>query len=40
MTLDIDNIYMSQKIDTNQNSEWGPDDDIESGLNVKESTFI
>ena len=26
---------MSEKIDTNQNSEWGPDDDIESGLNVK-----
>jgi len=32
--LDIDNIYLSQKIDTNQNSEWGPDDDMESGLNV------
>ena len=26
---------MEQKVDSNQNSEWGPDDDIESGLNVK-----
>ena len=27
-------MYMEQKVDTNQNSEWGPDDDIENGLNV------
>lgn len=33
--LDIENIYMAQKVDSNQNSEWGPDDDIETGLNVK-----
>lgn len=26
---------MSQKVDSNQNSEWGPDDDIDSGMNVK-----
>lgn len=38
--LDIENIYMEQKVDTNQNSEWGPDDDIESGLNVNKKFFL
>jgi len=37
--LDIENIYMEQKVDTNQNSECGPDDDIETGLNVNKTLF-
>jgi hypothetical protein len=37
---DIENMYMEQKVDTNQNSEWGPDDDMENGLNVTIEIFI
>lgn len=34
LTIDLDHIYLNQQVESNPNSEYGPDDDLDADLQV------